>query len=276
MKNLGYLTDCIFLRQSGEVYWNDRFWVIRNQHNPTFWWGNFLLYPKAPSEADVKRWLLDFKEVFGSEKGHVAFGWDSESIGATEAFKELGFEYEPMSVLARNDCPPCSDEIGIETDEINFREISSDSDWNAVTALQYEVGIESGHDPASYCEYNDRKFEQYRELSGRGVGSWFGAFDGEKLVADMGLYWDMDAQIARFQSVETAVQYRRRGFCSQLIRFVMNESQRQVELKTWVIVASKGSIAESLYQKQGFSLKTLQLGVCFPRKFDFEPISETF
>ena len=49
--SLGWRTDLIFARFDGEVVPRCDHLVIRAPHNPTFWWGNFLLYDHAPRTA---------------------------------------------------------------------------------------------------------------------------------------------------------------------------------------------------------------------------------
>lgn len=85
----------------------------------------------------------------------------------------------------------------------------------------------------------------------------FGAFYGDELVAQMGIFHD--AQIARYQSVETRVTHRRRGVCSALLRHAAQWALRRAQQT--VVVAEADSDAGRLYRRMGFSPTETLYGV---------------
>ena len=52
---------------------------------------------------------------------------------------------------------------------------------------------------------------RYRQFVREGRGAWFGAFSKGTLAADMGVF--VERGLGRFQAVETATAFRRRGLC---------------------------------------------------------------
>ncbi len=89
-------------------------------------------------------------------------------------------------------------------------------DWTKAEALQAKIGLEDGRDPKFYGPYLARRNAGRRDQITKGIGQWFGAFDGDRIVAQLGMFHD--GSLARYQSVETRATHRRRGICSALLR----------------------------------------------------------
>ena len=95
-----------------------------------------------------------------------------------------------------------------------FRQLNDDDDWAQAMLLRhavYEVP-DTGDDRL----FVQRQFSEAREICERGLGSWFGAFLKDRLVAALGIL-GVESGIARYQSVETLPDQRRKGFASRLI-----------------------------------------------------------
>ena len=272
MRNLGYKTDCIFHRAVGSVTERSNYFCVRNPDNPTYRWGNLLIYPSAPAKGDCQSWITDFRKEFGEQAPHVTFGWLTDGIGELEPFKLLGFEFESLVVLQRYES--YIDTQDLLNPHVQVREILSEQDWRKVVDLQYEVAKENTQNLDGYLEFLIRKYKQYRSLQHRGIGTWFGIFEGSQLVADMGLFWDKQENIARFQNIETKISHRRRGLCSTLMDHVMMHSNMRQGIRNWVVVASPGSGAEQLYLNKGFSRISFQQGVCLPKPLLMETYLE--
>jgi hypothetical protein len=89
-------------------------------------------------------------------------------------------------------------------------------DWTKAEALQAKIGLEDGRVPKFYGPYLARRNAGRRDQITKGIGQWFGAFDGDRIVAQLGMFHD--GSLARYQSVETRATHRRRGICSALLR----------------------------------------------------------
>jgi hypothetical protein len=77
--SLGYRTDLALLRLGGsEIEDRGDHVVVRSPHNPTHWWGNFLLLPGPPRAAETDHWLATFHAEFPDAKH-----WRSASTAST-------------------------------------------------------------------------------------------------------------------------------------------------------------------------------------------------
>jgi len=54
VRSLGYRTDLIFPRFDGEIIDREGYLVIRTPTNPTYFWGNFLLFQNPPGAGDFR------------------------------------------------------------------------------------------------------------------------------------------------------------------------------------------------------------------------------
>ena len=78
--SLGWRTELIFPRFDAEVIARADGLLVRTPHNPTFYWGNYLLYDRPPREGDAARWLAAFDAEIASRQPasrHLAFGVDT-------------------------------------------------------------------------------------------------------------------------------------------------------------------------------------------------------
>jgi hypothetical protein len=89
-------------------------------------------------------------------------------------------------------------------------------DWTKAEALQAKIGLEDGRVPKFYGPYLARRNAGWRDQITKGIGQWFGAFDGDRIVAQLGMFHD--GSLARYQSVEIRASHRRREICSALLR----------------------------------------------------------
>ena len=71
----GWRTDFILHREDALVSERDDCIVVRTPHNPTYYWGNFLLLPAPPHDADLAHWarrLHRASYTAGSRQPHRA------------------------------------------------------------------------------------------------------------------------------------------------------------------------------------------------------------
>ena len=103
VKSLAYRTDLMFPKFDGEITDRGDYLVIRTPANPTFYWGNFLLFKQPPGEGDYARWREIFAEEIGypPEVVHQAFGWDKteDDKGVIQPFLDNGYYLEHSIVL---------------------------------------------------------------------------------------------------------------------------------------------------------------------------------
>jgi ribosomal protein S18 acetylase RimI-like enzyme len=251
LRSLGYRTDLIFAAFDGQIIDRGDYLVIRSPLNPTFYWGNFLLFASPPAEGDFHRWRELFLHEVGAspEVKHIAFGWDSPQgeAGLTEPFVQAGFDVNRDVVLTTpRPRPPAR-----PSSAIIVRPLASADDWAQVLDLQVSTR-EPAHEETGYRVYKERAHNRYRRMETAGLGHWYGAFIDNRLVADLGIFHDGKG-LARYQAVETHPDFRRRGIAGTLVYQAGIHLMAEHELHTLVIIAEDGAAPSRLYQALGFT-----------------------
>lgn len=105
---------------------------------------------------------------------------------------------------------------------------------------------------------------RYRQMARLGRGEWFGAFYQDRLVADLGLF--CESGIARFQSVETHPDFRRRGICGALVYQASRYGLERLEADVLVMIADEHYFAAHIYETIGFKPAERQVGLEWSEK----------
>ena len=225
---------------------------------PDYWMGNQIIFKttdvgRAQAEALFERHFPDAR--------HRAFVWDApdlQSEAISDDFAEAGYEAEHVDALVLagplRDAPLPSG--------ITIRPFEDEADWIAALDLQEEVGIEQGYDQRGHRAYLAGRNKGRRSQIAKGLGQWFGAFDGDLLVAQMGIFHD--DTVARYQAVETRTSHRRRGVCSALLRHAALWALDRAPQASVVIVAEANGPAGRLYRSMGFAHRETIRGVLRP------------
>ncbi|QUS57941.1 GNAT family N-acetyltransferase [Pseudovibrio brasiliensis] len=190
-------------------------------------------------------------------------GWDAPdmTIGAEHsAFTDLGYELEQMDVLSLTSPLNCF----AVPEGIVIRPIVSEEDWEQVIALQIDTAVEQGYDRDSFGAYTRTRFEARRRQVQEGSLNWFGAFDGDLLVADLGIY--RDAVVSRFQEVETRPSHRKRGICAALVTVGVDWAKAEFPATVPVLQAFSDGPAGRIYRRCGFEHReTLVMAILPPQ-----------
>lgn len=260
LQSLGYRTDLIFPAFEGEILDRETYLVIRTPTNPSFHWGNFLLFAEPPQPGDFQRWRDLFAREIGTppQVRHQTFGWDTSTgdQGVVQPFLEAGFRLEQNVVLtARQVQPPPH-----LTTEVTVRPLRTEAEW--AEALDNQVRCrEPWFEEAGYRVFKQRQMARYQAMVQAGLGEWFGAFAGEQLVADLGIF--RDREVGRFQNVETHPDFRRRGIAGTLVYQSARYALTQFGLETLVMVADYDGPPARLYQSVGFQPTEGQVGLAW-------------
>lgn len=242
-------TELMFWRRNGRVIERDGYIVVETPSNPTYYGGNVLVFEDAPGEGDHERWPQLFADEFRHqpEVRHVLLGYDvrGDYAGVVEPFLEAGYVIErDVTLLADAVHPPPK-----LNEEIEVRPVETDAEWQSVL----ENHILCRHPRFAlepYTAFKKVKIIDQRRLVAEGVGTWYAAFAGEQLVADLGLF--REGETARFQEVGTHPDYRRRGICGTLVYHVSKLSLEQQGISTLVMVADENYHAARIYESVGF------------------------
>jgi ribosomal protein S18 acetylase RimI-like enzyme len=245
IKSLGYQTDLIFARFSGEVTDHGDYTVIRTPSNPTFWYGNYVLFPKPPEARDLKRWIEIFKREFPDSK-HAVLGFDGTSgeLGAAKDFETLGFDVVETVVMTASavHTPP---KVNLEAE---YRQMLTPADWDR--AVQLRILCNDDHEPEDYKMYVRSKMLEYEKMTDAGLGFWWGAFLNDNLVSSLGLF--LERGVGRFQSVETHPNFRRLGLCGTLVHTAAKHGLETLRADLLVMCADPEYHAARIYESIGF------------------------
>ncbi|TDO45420.1 FR47-like protein [Kribbella sp. VKM Ac-2527] len=256
--SLGYRTDLLLLALAGtELTDKGEYVVVRTPANPTFWWGNYLLFRTPFGPGDTARRVEMFERTFPDAK-HGAFGIDSTEgvVGAEDELAAAGFSVERSTVMTAS----AVREPARPNTTLQYRFLTSDDDWEQL------VGLTLASSPMEIGGYNDfvrRKVLAERKLVEDGHAKWFGAFDGERLQASLGLVSD-GSGVARFQNVQTHPDERSRGLASTLVHRASTYGLSELGARTLVMVADPEYLAIRLYRALGFTDSETQIQLTKP------------
>lgn len=222
--------------------------LLRTPSQPNFWYGNALVLPEFSPDVDAQ--VAQFREDFPGAT-HVCIQWDVPNLRADlSAFEAAGFDVDDSDVLVLATAPRRFD---LPTG-ITARPLSSDRDWQQAEELQHRTGVDDdGYSEELHRAYLRDRMAARRAQVDAGTGVWFGAFDGDLLVADMGVY--SDGRLARFQSVETRKSHRRRGICAALVGEVVSWTRDRFPQAEIMIVADRNGDPGRIYRRCGFELR---------------------
>ncbi len=274
--SLGWRTHLIFPRFDAQVIERADYLLVRTPHNPTFWWGNFLLFDHVPEADEATRWLAWFEAEFAEQRsasGHTAFGVDSDqAFGMPDALLRADFTCYADTVLTIDRGEWFDELCDTAALPAGFRIAALDLPAQSALAVEQQVASDQGHHQpvAGYRAFRQRQMVRYTAMQQAALGHWFGVFaeaenssghsaehnggQGEELVADCGLFRDGAGPqaLGRFQYVSTHPAWRRRGLCRALIHAVCRHGFEVMGLQTLVIVADPDDVAIGLYESVGF------------------------
>ncbi|MBZ9749581.1 GNAT family N-acetyltransferase [Deinococcus sp. HMF7604] len=259
--SLAYFTDLSLRRLEGaQIERGPAATVIRSPHNPTFWWGNFLLMPAPPQPGDLTRWEEAFVAAHPGTT-HRTFGVDTPGgdEGAADEFRAAGYGVHEDTVLTTTRTVPPT-RLNRDAER---RPLGSAADWDAALALRLAVNAASPEplDSEAYCEFARRKLASYRAMQAAGQGAVFGAFEADgTMLSGLGIF-DAGQGVARYQSVETHPEARSRGLAGTLVHTAAEWARQTLGTRTLVIVADPGYHAQALYERVGFRPTETQLGI---------------
>jgi GNAT superfamily N-acetyltransferase len=240
----GWATDLTILRYSGSTI-EDRgdHLLVRTPANPDFHWGHCLFVTEPDAVDDVGRWVRTFQSAF-PEAGWVAIGLITMPADA-DVWVARGLELEQDDVLTTRTVPrqtPLPE--GYAVRRLGGR------DWALSVARSVaENDRTQEEEPRSFERFATAQAKTRQALSDRDVGATFGAFMGDLLVAELGIV--VCGGTARYQSVGTDQDHRRRGLASHLLgvaaRWAAGHGCDQ-----WVIVTEATNPAGRVYRSVGF------------------------
>lgn len=269
IRALSYATDIDVLPDDAIVHREGDVVIVRTPSAPTHYWGNFLLFDAPPQPGDRERWEARFARAFDGQNRsrHRAFGWDvidGELGAAQQEFVAAGYQLETAVALIATEQElrahaRASDEVTIvELDPAD----GADADlWHGVQELQVETR-DPGHTEEDHRRFVVERMAGRRRRFQAGDGAWFAAVTAEGEVAASCGIVVTDGR-ARYQAVDTAERFRRRGIATRLVYDVGRAAFERMGAEHLVIVAEAGYHALPLYESLGFVARERAVGVCW-------------
>ena len=250
--SLGFRTDLALLTASGSVV-EDRgtHLVVRSPDNPSYFWGNFLLLARPPVPGGEREVIGAFHTEFPLAD-HVSLGIDTADLTdeSRVAFEDAGMTVDVATVLTASQLRPPR-EVDAEV-----RPLAGDDEWEARARLSQQLYPQTPEE--AFMTFARQKNGQERRLVDAGRGERFGAFVDGALVSTAGIFVTEDGT-ARFQSVETHSEHRRRGLGAAVVHGAGRYALDQLGVRTLVIVADTDGDAIEIYRRLGFADSERQL-----------------
>ena len=251
--------DRVLERRSGYL-------VVRSPGNPEYYWGNFLLFDDPPGKSEGVRWEALFDEAFADEPRvrHRTFAWDTTDgrLGvAREEFEARGYRVEETIGLVAEAGALLPHDRGNREVQVRALDPFGDSElWDGVLELQI-AGRDPVHEEGEYRAFSRARQVELRELFQAGRGTWYVALarNTTQVVGSCGIV--VTTGRGRYQAVDTALAYRRRGICSRLVVEASRLSMEAFGTERFVIAADVGYHALMLYESLGFARRERVAGV---------------
>jgi GNAT superfamily N-acetyltransferase len=255
-RSLCIATDVDVLPNSAQVEQRETYVAIRTPSNPTYHWGNYLVFPDPPMDGCREAWEAAFRrEITERNDGstHVAIAWDridgSEGAARSE-FVEAGYDLD--RVVGLTAAPGELRAHARASVEAQVRALDPDGDAEAWAAVE-ELGMgsrEPSHPEEYHREFLRKRMADRIERFRAGDGAWYGAWIDGELAGSLGIV--VTAGRARFQAVETAERFRRRGVARKLVYDAAMDAAARFEIDHFVIGALEDYHALQLYTSLGF------------------------
>ena len=244
VRSLALTTELALAASRGRITDRGDYLVVETPDDPGFYEGNVLVLPAAPQVGEVAYWTRRFSEELGKNPQikHVTLWWDGTTgdTGAADELRAAGFSIITSQVMVADamDAAPLAG--------LPIRALSPD-DVLATADLAYTIG--DRHDDI-YRLFLDRRAAWHRQLVENDMATFWGAHDGDTLVASLGLVW-LDQTFARYQDVQTLPTHRQRGLASALLATSARVAFAR-GIDHVVIVVEPDSDAARIYARLGF------------------------
>ncbi len=252
---LGWQSHLLACRFGGEIDERDDCIVMRSPSNPTYYWGNCLILPAAPRDADLALWLRRFDEEIASrqpQSTHVAVGVNVATLSeALPSWRNAGIdEFDETAVLTLERAGLSAAPTVRDTSALALRTLDLSRELDLAVEAQVAARDDS-FEEAGYRVFRRSAMQRMAAVQAAGRGDWFGAVVGDVLAADCGLVHD--GVLGRFQYVETQSEWRRRGLCRALVHHVCRHAFDTLGLQRLVMCADPHDVAIGIYRSVGFT-----------------------
>ncbi|MDQ3037550.1 MAG: GNAT family N-acetyltransferase [Myxococcota bacterium] len=252
LRSVAIRTDLFLTAFDGEVIDRERYVVIRTPSNPSYWWGNYLVYPEPPDATSHRVWLDDSaRELPGIAATLLAWDRPDGASGDLAPFLRDGFAIDDGTILTAT----CRDLVmpPRHNDDVSVAPLAGDAHWDeAARALMSAFAPRRSGTLDDLRAFVVRQLARYRAMQDAGIGQWYGAFVGGELAGTLGLVRVEGSALGRFQLVGTDPRFARLGVCSTLVHEVARRALEEQGFATLVMAADADYHAAKVYESVGF------------------------
>lgn len=249
LRSRGLGTDLLIAGFDGELLDRGDYLVALTPANPTFWFGNFVLFRDAPRPGERERWERVFAEEVGSRPGvgHVNLLFDRTDgeVGAAEEFVDGGYLLLRDLFLRATGTRPTERRVPGAV----VRPLEGDAEWAQALAVLHATAP-GDQEPAGFRAFQTRNHARYRRMAEAGFGFVYGAFEGDRVVATMGIFGPDG--LSRCQTVATHPDFQRRGYAASLVHGACEHARAELgSREIWMRADAEGG-ARRVYERVGF------------------------
>jgi GNAT superfamily N-acetyltransferase len=234
-----------------EVREHDGYFVVSDRNNPRFHWGNYVHLRNVPGGKDIGYLEGLHEEELPHVGARFIFTWNDDlRLSLTtdrlkELFADAGYGFETSICMvatpdAVKDSVPRAHDVTCDV-----REIRTDGDWQKALENQLLCRRQEGGEEHIFV-----RMRSARDAVERGRGLWMGAFEGERLVGDLGVFWS--GNLCRFQAIGTRPSHRGRGIATQMVVEAVRRVSQKVPDPTFVILTALDGAPRRIYERCGF------------------------
>jgi GNAT superfamily N-acetyltransferase len=252
IRSLALTTELGLAATRGRIVDRGDYIVVVTPDDPGYYYGNLLVLPAPPQVGEVAYWTRRFGEELGHDPAirHVTLWWDgiTGDAGARDELVAAGFTIETSHVMV-------ADDVNAPESPLPILPLAPEQVL-ATADLAWAIG--DRHDEA-YRSFLDRRAAWHSRLVERGTARFWGVHDHGDLVASLGIV--TLGTLARYQDVQTAVAYRKRGIASALLATAGRDALER-DADRVVIIAQPNSEAERVYARVGFRVVERTSSAC--------------
>lgn len=238
VRSIALSTELALATTRGKITDRGDYLVVETPDDPTYYHGNVLALPAPPQVGEVTYWTRKFASELGRnpEIRHVTLWWDGVTgdAGAADELRAAGFDISVSQVMTAHDVSAPPTTFSIRPLRVDEMEATADIGW--IVGDRHDETVRN---------FLARRAAWHQALVARNAATFWGAFDGDTVVATLGLV-PLD-DVARYQDVQTLPSHRKRGIAGALLAASAKHAGRPV-----VIVAEADSAASRVYERVGF------------------------
>lgn len=238
VRSIALSTELALAATRGKITDRGDYLVVETPDDPSYYHGNVLVLSAAPQVGEVAYWTRKFASELGgnSEIRHVTLWWDGVTgdTGAADELRAAGFDIGVSQVMTAEKVTAPATTFAIRPLRADEIEATADIGW--IVGDRHDEQVRN---------FLARRAAWHQALVARNAATFWGAFDGDTLVATLGLV--PLGEVARYQDVQTLPSHRNRGIAGALLAASAQHAARRV-----VIVAEQDSAASRVYERVGF------------------------